>query len=121
TPFSVRELSRKSLASAGMSAPLFRLRLARPWPANWPKEAGKKLRTMPVIFNVRHLEENNLVLKDELPIAELDLEEADELIHLPGPLSYDLQVQKLEKGILVQGALQVTLQCECARCLKSYP
>ena len=76
---------------------------------------------MPVIFNVRHLEENNLVLKDELPIAELDLEEADELIHLPGPLSYDLQVQKLEKGILVQGALQVTLQCECARCLKSYP
>ena len=37
---------------------------------------------MPVIFNLRHLEEKNLLLKGELPVAELDLATVDELIHL---------------------------------------
>ena len=73
---------------------------------------------MPVLFNIRHLEEKTLFLKGELPAVELDLDEVDELIHLPGPLTYDLEVQKIEKGILVQGSLQLTLECECARCLK---
>jgi len=73
---------------------------------------------MPVLFNIRHLEEKTLFLKGELPAVELDLDGVDELIHLPGPLTYDLEVQKIEKGILVQGSLQLTLECECARCLK---
>jgi uncharacterized protein len=75
---------------------------------------------MPVTFNIRHLEDGTLYLKDELPVAELELETADELIHLGEDLSYDLQVQKLEKGILVQGSLQLTVQCDCARCLKPF-
>jgi uncharacterized protein len=75
---------------------------------------------MPVIFNTRHLDEVELFLMGELPAAELDLATVDELIHLAEPLFYDLQVQKLEKGILVQGTLRLALQCECARCLKPY-
>ena len=76
---------------------------------------------MPVIFNTRHLEEAELFLKAELPAAELGLATVDELIHLAEPLRYELEVQKLERGILVQGTLRLDLQCECARCLKRYP
>src|SRR3954467_1203339 len=76
---------------------------------------------MPVTFNVRHVEDDTLYLKDELPIEELGLEMADELIHPGENLSYDLQVQKMEKGILVQGSLRIALQCDCARCLKPFP
>jgi len=76
---------------------------------------------MPVIFNLRHLEEKNLLLKGELPVAELDLATVDELIHLSEPLSYDLEVQTLGKGVLVQGNLKLSLICDCARCLKAYP
>jgi len=75
---------------------------------------------MPVTFNVRHLEEKNLQLNGELPVEELDLATVDELIH-PGPsLAYDLEVQRLEKGILVQGSLRLPITCECVRCLKSF-
>ena len=75
---------------------------------------------MPIRFNIRHLEEKMLLLKGKLPVVELDLASADELIHLPEPLSYELQVQHLENGILVQGSLRLALDCECARCLKRY-
>ena len=75
---------------------------------------------MPIIFNLRHLEEKDLVLKGDLPVAELDLANVDELIHLPQPLSYNLEVQTLNKGVLVQGSLRLGLDCECARCLKPF-
>jgi|ERR1051326_66467 uncharacterized protein len=75
---------------------------------------------MPLIVNLRHLEDEDLSLKDELPVAELDLAEADELIHAEEPLIYDLEVHKLDKGLLIQGSLRLTLKCECARCLKSF-
>ena len=75
---------------------------------------------MPVMFNIRHLEEGPLSLKDELPVSELEVGDVDELIHVHEPLTYDLQVEKFEKGILVQGALRLPLDCECARCLKAY-
>jgi len=75
---------------------------------------------MPLIFNTRHLEEKTLFLKGELPVLELDLEDVDELVHPGKSLSYDLQVEKLDKAILVQGTLSLDLHCECARCLKPY-
>lgn len=75
---------------------------------------------MPITFNLRHLEEKNLQLKGRLPAADLDLATVDELIHLPEPLAYDLEVQNLERGVLVQGSLRLLLDCECARCLKPY-
>ncbi len=75
---------------------------------------------MPVTFNVCHLDAKNLFLSDDLPASELDLDSVDELIGMSQPLSYDLEVEKLERGILVQGTLELTLECECARCLKRY-
>jgi len=75
---------------------------------------------MPVLFNIRHLEEKPLFLEGELPVEELELAEVDELIHPFQPLVYRLEVQRLEKAILVQGSLRLILRCECARCLKPH-
>jgi DUF177 domain-containing protein len=75
---------------------------------------------MSVEFNVRHLEDQNLHLKGEISASELDIDQLDELIHVRKPLHYDLEVEKMERGILVQGRLDVKLDCECARCLKPF-
>src|SRR5690349_9286398 len=75
---------------------------------------------MPVRFNIRHLEEKTLSLKDELAVAELDLAGVDELVHPRQPLLYDLQVERFERGMLAQGSLRLRLECECARCLRTF-
>src|ERR1700761_3433510 len=75
---------------------------------------------MPLLINLRHLEDDSLELKGELPVSDLELEGVDELIKAEKPLYYDLEVQKLEKSVLAQGDLSLTLRCECARCLKPF-
>jgi uncharacterized protein len=75
---------------------------------------------MSVEFNLRHLEERNLHLKDEISATELDIAGLDELIHVRKPLHYDLEIEKMERSILVQGRLDVKLECECVRCLKPF-
>ncbi len=75
---------------------------------------------MPLIVNLRHLEHKNLELKGELPAADLELDQLDELIHAPHPLQYDLEAQRLENDLLVRGNLHLTLECDCARCLKPF-
>jgi len=75
---------------------------------------------MALLINLRQLEPDNLELKGELPVSELDLEGVDELIKLEKPLKYKLEAQKLENSVLVQGDLKLTLRCECARCLKPF-
>jgi uncharacterized protein len=70
--------------------------------------------------NLRHLERDNVELEGELPAGELDLDGVDELIKLVDPLKYRLEVQKLEKSILLQGSLELVLKCECVRCLKPF-
>ena len=75
---------------------------------------------MPLLINIRHLDQENLVLKGQLPASELDLADVDELIKVEKPLKYQLEAQKLDNGILVQGNLEITLDCECARCLKAF-
>lgn len=75
---------------------------------------------MPLIFNQRHLEDKHLQLKGELPVAELELDTLDEVIHVREPLRYDLEVQEMEESFLVQGRLTLNLDCECVRCLKPF-
>jgi uncharacterized metal-binding protein YceD (DUF177 family) len=75
---------------------------------------------MPVLINLRHLERKNVRLDGEVPVAELDMEGVDELIHVDEPLHYDVEAQKIGEGILVHGNLQLTLRCECVRCLKAF-
>jgi len=75
---------------------------------------------MPLTFNLRHLEEKNLHLEGQLAVAELDLENIDEVIHPKEPLAFNLDVQNIENAILVTGTLRMALDCECVRCLKPF-
>lgn len=75
---------------------------------------------MPLTINLRQLESHNVHLQGELPVEELDLDLRDEIIRAEKPLRYHLEIQKLEKALLVQGRLQLMLHCECVRCLKPF-
>jgi len=75
---------------------------------------------MSLSVNLRHLETRNVVLRGELSLAELDLEVRDEIICVTRPVEYDIEIEKLDDTLLVQGELHVTLECECVRCLKKF-
>jgi len=75
---------------------------------------------MPLLVNLHNLSKKNLQLAGELTEAELDLAGADELIHWPEPLHYELEAQLLDNAVLVQGDFRVNLRCDCARCLKAF-
>jgi len=75
---------------------------------------------MPISVNLLELGNGSLHLEGELPAEELDLAQADELIHPNQPLVYDLRVEKEPDGLLVRGRLSTVLDCECARCLAPF-
>ena len=75
---------------------------------------------MPLVVNLRQLEAHSIRLKGKLPVTELDIDPHDEVIRVSQPLEHDLEVQQLEDGLLVQGHLHLTLDCQCVRCLKPF-
>ena len=75
---------------------------------------------MPLAVNLRHLDDHPLHLSGELPSKDLDIETRDEVIQLGPPLEHDLQVEKIEEGLLVTGSLRLALDCQCVRCLKRF-
>jgi uncharacterized metal-binding protein YceD (DUF177 family) len=75
---------------------------------------------MPLQVNIRHLKDADLHLQGELPVAELDLPKNDDLIRLRLPLRYDLTARSITDAILVQGRIELRLDCECSRCLKAF-
>jgi uncharacterized metal-binding protein YceD (DUF177 family) len=75
---------------------------------------------MPLLVNLRHLADQNLVLNGELPSGELDIDDRDEMIRVEQPLRYELEAQKLEQNLLLRGRLRLTLNCQCVRCLKAF-
>ena len=58
---------------------------------------------MPLIVNLRHLEENDVTLRGALPVDELDLDTHDEMIRVTQPLRHELEVQLLDRTLLVRG------------------
>jgi uncharacterized protein len=75
---------------------------------------------MSLLVNIRHLETEELRLQGDVPVASLDLERLDELMLPADNLRYDLVVQRMEDGLLVQGQIELPLACECARCLRPF-
>ncbi len=75
---------------------------------------------MPLQINLCHLEEHELHLEGKLPVEELELGLKDDMCRAEKPLLYDLEVEQMEQSLLVQGSLELPLQCECVRCLKSF-
>ncbi|MCW5556947.1 MAG: DUF177 domain-containing protein [Verrucomicrobiae bacterium] len=76
---------------------------------------------MPVTVNLRVLEkEETLHLEGELPVAEFGADLRDDLMRFDQPLGYSLEVQHQPDSLIVTGALETSLACECARCLKPF-
>jgi len=75
---------------------------------------------MSLKVNLKHLETAPVVLDDEIPGLELAPDFQDELIRLVHPVEYELTVEKQSKGLLVAGRLATRLECDCARCLKTF-
>ncbi len=75
---------------------------------------------MPLLANLRHLEDRTLHLQGDLPVVELQLDLRDDLIQAEQPLRFDLEVEHLGDGLLVQGSLLLPLKCLCVRCLKPF-
>lgn len=75
---------------------------------------------MSLWVNIRSLEKRTLSLAGTLPPSDLAWETRDELIQVAEPLEYNLQLQRMESGVLAQGTLRQKLNCECVRCLKPF-
>jgi len=75
---------------------------------------------MPLLVNIRHLATREVILKGEIAASELDIDSLDEMVRVKEPLQYDLEVQKTNENILVQGRLQIALDCQCVRCLSPF-
>ena len=73
---------------------------------------------MPLLVNLHELEAEDLVLRGEIPVAELDLDDRDPMVHARQPLRYAFEIQKLGDSLLLTGTLEMVLDCECVRCLK---
>lgn len=69
---------------------------------------------------LRHVQTQSVRLQGALRPEELDAETRDEMLRVEQPLEYDLEVQKLENSLLVQGRLALTLECQCVRCLRAF-
>ena len=70
--------------------------------------------------NLQHLAARNLQMKGEILPEEIGLNQLDPLIRVSEPVLYDLEVQKIERSLLVLGRVHARLQCECSRCLKPF-
>jgi uncharacterized metal-binding protein YceD (DUF177 family) len=75
---------------------------------------------MPLWVNLRQAARKSIGLSGELPVAELDIDGTDELLHLPRSLAYELTAQVVGAVLLVEGRLGLDLVCECVRCLRSF-
>jgi uncharacterized protein len=76
---------------------------------------------MPLRVNLRQLQAEPQELSGKLPPSELGLEGLDESLLLNCPLLYELTATFMDDAILVQGSLQLPMECECVRCLKRFP
>ena len=72
-------------------------------------------------INLRRLEKKDLVLEGSATKEELDLGDVqDELVVINQPIQFHLTVTRLQDSILVEGRVEILLDCCCARCLEPF-
>jgi uncharacterized protein len=69
--------------------------------------------------NLRHLEKKPVPLDGEASAEELDIKTGDQMVR-PVKVFFDLEVEKMDRNLLIQGELGVELECACVRCLKEF-
>lgn len=75
---------------------------------------------MPLKVNVRLLQKESALFEGELPVEEAVEGAQDELVRLSGPVHYELQVGRQANELTVTGRLEVPVECDCGRCLKTF-
>jgi uncharacterized protein len=75
---------------------------------------------MPLLVNVQSLRTQNAHLEGELPRSDFAEDFQDELIRFAGPLKYAVEVGRQGAELTVIGRLEVELECDCGRCLKTF-
>ena len=77
---------------------------------------------MPINVHLEQLKEQDLQLAGELPADTLDLQldNKEGLIHSADALKYKLEATYADDNLIVQGQMEITLACDCARCLKPF-
>lgn len=71
--------------------------------------------------NLRHLEVAPQRLEGTVSPEVLEIDKlGDEIVQANEPLHYNVEVEKQDRNLLVSGALQTNLDCQCVRCLKAF-
>ena len=77
---------------------------------------------MPINVHLEQLKEQDLQLDGELlaDALALQLDNKEGLIHSADTLKYKLEATHADDNLIVQGQMEITLACDCARCLKPF-
>ena len=75
---------------------------------------------MALLVNLRDLEDQDVLLDGEMSVEDLEFDFNDEIIHFTQPLKYHLNAQLLDDALLIRGKMELTLDCECSRCVKPF-
>lgn len=73
---------------------------------------------MPLLVNIKQLEDRNDRLVGELQVEEMQFDFQDEVVSFTKPLVYRLEVQHLDDALLITGDLELPIECACVRCLQ---
>lgn len=74
----------------------------------------------PLIINLKKLQEQPQAIKGIIEPELLDLDSLDVVIRILGPVSYDIEVSWAGKGIMIQGDLEMPIECTCVKCLTEF-
>ncbi|MGA4642973.1 YceD family protein [Limisphaera sp. 4302-co] len=72
----------------------------------------------PLQVSLERLVREDIRLAGTLTAEELELETRDAMIAVGGPLRYALQVSRVSHDLLLEGRLELELDCTCVRCLR---
>jgi uncharacterized protein len=75
---------------------------------------------MPVIINIKHLENGVKQYQGRLELEHLEIDTQDELIRPSSDLEYHLSAEILDKNILIRGDVRLKFHFECSRCLTPF-
>ena len=73
----------------------------------------------PFQFDIRNLPDDGKQVTGTLPASFFQLPEKDSAI-ATSPLTYDLNILRDDKDIIVTGSLEATFSLECGRCLEHF-